>query len=301
MPIVVTAPPQSVPVFSGFDYVRVDEARHRVYAAHTASKRLLIVDATTGKVTGQVDVGPMHGVVVDPETGEVFTGNGTDQSVSKVDPVSMKVLSTVNVPGDVDGIAYDSGLHRIYADQDNGAHVYVIDGTTMKQIATIKMPSEDLESPSVDAKTHVLYQNLADSSAYAVVDPQTFKVTKIVKTPQLQDNHPLVFMPGPRVLLVGGKNAILSAYTPGGQHLGDVAVQPDIDQCSTGVTGEALACAGNGVVTVVKMNGKTPVVVGRIDTGKDISHVGIDESTGDVWVVWSDATGDYVQRLHWSP
>jgi hypothetical protein len=301
MPIAAAAPPESVPVFSGFDYVTVDEARHRAYAAHTASKRLLIVDTATGKVSGQVDVGPMHGVVVDPGTGDVFTGNGTDQSVSKVDPVAMKVVSSVDVPGDVDAMAYDAGLHRIYADQDNGGHVYVIDSTTMKQIATIAMPSEDLESPSVDPKTHVFYQNLADKSAYAVVDPQTFKVVKVVQTPHLQDNHPLVFARGPGVVLVGGKNAILSAYTPAGEHLGDAAVQPDIDQCSTGASGNAVACAGKGVITVVKMDGKTPVVVGKLDTGKDIHTVGIDESTGDLWVVWSEATGDYVQRLHWSP
>jgi len=301
MPIAVAAPPENVPVFSGFDYVTVDQARHRAYAAHTASKRLLIVDTTTGKVSGQVDVGPMHGVVVDPSTGMVFTGNGTDQSVSKVDPVAMTVVSSVDVPGDVDAMAYDPGLHRIYADQDNGGHVYVIDSTTMKQIATITMPSEDLESPSIDPRSHVFYQNLADKGAYAVVDPQTLKVVNVVKTPQLHDNHPLVFAQGPRVVLVGGKNALLSAYSPDGQHLGDATVQADIDQCSTGAAGDAVACAGNGVITVVKMEGKTPVVVGKLDTGKDIKTVGIDESTGDLWVVWSDATGDYVQRLHWSP
>ena len=301
MPIAAAAPPESVPVFSGFDYVRIDEARHRAYAAHTASKRLLIVDTTSGKVTGQVDVGPMHGVVVDPATGYVFTGNGTDRSVSKVDPVAMTVLATVDVPGDVDAIAYDPALHRLYADQDNGGHVYVIDGNTMKQTATITMPSEDLESPWVDGNTHAFFQNLADATAYAIVDPQTLKITKVVKTPQIKNNHPLLYLPVSNVVLVGGKNAILSAYTPGGEHLGDVAVQPGIDQCNTGATGAVAACAGNGIVTVVKMDGKTPVVVGKIDTGKDISHVGIDESTGDLWVVWSDATGDYVQRLHWSP
>ena len=66
MPISVAAPPQRVPVFSGFDYVTIDEARHRAYAAHSASKRLLIVDTSDGKVFGQVDVGPMHGLAVDP-------------------------------------------------------------------------------------------------------------------------------------------------------------------------------------------------------------------------------------------
>ncbi len=34
MPI-VASPAERVPIFSGFDYVTIDEARHRVYAAHT--------------------------------------------------------------------------------------------------------------------------------------------------------------------------------------------------------------------------------------------------------------------------
>ncbi|MBV8356288.1 MAG: hypothetical protein JO101_13265, partial [Candidatus Eremiobacteraeota bacterium] len=115
MPITVAAPPQRVQVFSGFDYVTVDELRHRAYAAHGASQRLLVVDEATGRVLEQVDVGPMHGVAVDPATGDVFTGNGTDQSLSKVDPTTYKVLATVNVPGNIDAIVYDPLNHRVYA------------------------------------------------------------------------------------------------------------------------------------------------------------------------------------------
>ena len=129
LPIAVAAPPQPVQIFSGFDYVTIDEARHRAYAAHTASKRLLIVDTTTGKVTGQVDVGPMHGSAVDPATGDVFTGNGTDRTLlARSTGTTMKVLATVDVPGNIDAIAYNPSNGRIYADQDGGGYVYVIDG-----------------------------------------------------------------------------------------------------------------------------------------------------------------------------
>ena len=98
MPITVAAPPQRVPIFSGFDYVTVDEARHRAYAAHTRSHRLLIVDTRSGKVLAQVDVGPMHGVAVDPSTGVVFTGNGTDRHFSKVDPTTAKCSAASTFP-----------------------------------------------------------------------------------------------------------------------------------------------------------------------------------------------------------
>ncbi len=303
MPISAAAPPERVPVFSGFDYVAIDERRHRAYAAHTASKRLLIVDTGDGQVAGQVDVGPMHGLAVDPETGIVFTGNGTDQTLSKVDPASLRVLGTVDVPGSIDAIAYDPSRRIVYADQDGGGSVYVIDGASMKLLATIAMPANDLESPAVDPATGVLYQNLANGGGFAVVDPVTRKVVKVVSTPQLRDNHPLVFAPAANQVIVGGINGVLSAYAADGTHVGDAQVQPRIDQCSTGSRGSLVVCAGRGIVTVVAVeSGTAPRVVGRFDTGHQGLHtVGIDESTGDIWVVYADAGGDWVQRLKWAP
>jgi hypothetical protein len=303
MPLIVAAPPERVPVFGGFDYVTIDETHHRALAAHTRSQRLLIVDETTGKTAGQVDVGPMHGVAVDPQTGNIFTGNGTDDTVSKVDPVAMKVLASVDVPGHIDAIAYDPGRGRIYADQDGGGNVYVIDGASMKLIGTIPMPADDLESPSVDPKTGTLYQNLANGGGFAVIDPATMKVLNVVKTPELQDNHALVFAPGANQLLVSGVNGVLSAYTPDGMLVGSVPVQPHIDQCGTGSKGFLVACAGRGIVTVAAVkSGSPPRIVGRLDTGHTGIHtVGIDESSGDLWVVWSDTRGDWVQRLRLRP
>jgi DNA-binding beta-propeller fold protein YncE len=303
MPIAVAAPPQRVPVFSGFDYVTVDQARNRVYAAHSRSDRLLIVDGETGKPLGQVDVGPVHGVAVDPATGYVFTGNGTDDTLSKVDPVAMKVLATVDVPGNVDAIAYDPVRKRVYADQDGGGNVYVIDGATMKLAGTIKMPADDLESPAVDPKTGMLYQNLANGGGFAVVDPNSMAVVKVVKTPGIDDNHPLVFSAATNQVIVGGKNGVMSAYSTDGAHQGDTAVQPSIDQCSADPDGKVVVCAGKGIVSVLApQTGAAPKLLAKLDTGHAGIHtVGIDAKTGAIWVVWSDPKGDWVQRLKWSP
>lgn len=105
---------------------------------------------------------------------------------------------------------------RIYADQDGGCHAYVIDGASMKVIGMVVMPADDLESPSINPKTGTLYQNLANGGGFAIVDPATLHVFKVVDTPQLTDNHAPVFAPEADQVLVAGKNGILSAYTPDG-------------------------------------------------------------------------------------
>ena len=280
----------------------MDAKRQRVYAAHTGSETLLIVDGKTGNVLGQVDVGPMHGVAVDPSNGDVYTGNGTDQTVSKVDPVAMSVVSSVSMPGNIDGIEYDPQLRRLYADEDGKGRIFVIDTQAMKLVGTLTLPSSDPEAIAIDPATHLIYQNLNDSDSIAVIDPKRLKVIKIIKTPQIQHNHPLLFDPQLNELIVGGKNGILSTYTPNGEHLADGHVQPNIDQCSLGQNGDVAACAGDGVVTLVKLSRTAvPRIIATLDTERKVHTVGIDEERDLVWIVYPSSSGDFIEALRIAP
>jgi DNA-binding beta-propeller fold protein YncE len=194
--LTLALPPQPAAIFSGFDYVTVDAARRRVYAAHTGAKALLIADADTGKILGQVKTGPMHGVAVDDATGHVFTGNGTNLTVSEIDPVAQKVLRSVQVGGVIDALAYDPA---------NG-------------------------HPAVDPQTHDVYQNIDSESEIAVIDPVTLEIKRFIKTPELQHNHPLQFDRTYRIIVVAGLNGVMSSYTPAGDKLSQIAV-PKFDQC----------------------------------------------------------------------
>lgn len=80
---------------------------------------LLIADADNGKIVGQVRIGPMAGVAFDPKTDKVFTGNSLERSLSEVDPVTLKELRSVDLPGPIDAIAYDQSNDHIYADEDD--------------------------------------------------------------------------------------------------------------------------------------------------------------------------------------
>jgi DNA-binding beta-propeller fold protein YncE len=302
VPTLVALPPHAVPIRSGFDYVTVDARRARVYAAHSESKTLLVADGKTGEVLGQVDVGPMHGVAVDPADGMVYTGNGTDQTISKVDPVAMKVVSSVNVPGNIDGMEYDPQLHRLYADEDGANHVFVVDTRAMKLIGTVTLPSRDPEAIGIDPTTHRVYQNLNDSDSIAVIDPRALKVVQIIKTPQLQHNHPLVFDAPLNELVVGGKNGVMSTYAPDGTHRLDGTVQPNIDQCDLGQNGDVEACAGEGVVTLVRLRvGLAPRIVAVYKAPKGTHTVGIDEPHHRVWIVYPTQSGDFIEALRIEP
>jgi DNA-binding beta-propeller fold protein YncE len=289
-----------VPVLSGFDYVTVDAQRRRVYAAHTGSQALLIVDADSGKVVGQVRVGPLHGVAVDPATGHVFTGDGESDSVSEIDPETKTVLRSADVDGHVDAIAYDPGNGHIYADEDDGTRIFVVDAKTMKSIGTVALPGHKPEYLSVDPQTHDLYQNISDLGEVVVVDPATLKVKKTFSTaPDVTRNHPLQYDPAYGHIVVGGRNSTLAVYDRSGKLIGKTTIQTSVDQCSLDRESHEIACAGSGQITLLRDEPSgAPQIVGQMKAPAGAHTVGIDATTGNVWIVWSEeGSGDFVQAL----
>jgi DNA-binding beta-propeller fold protein YncE len=292
-------PPQAVPKFSGFDYVTVDAQRRRVYAAHGGSNALLIVDADSGKVIGQVRVGPMAGVAVNAQTGHVYTGNGDDKSVSEVDPVTMKVLRSLDVAGPVDAIAYDPSNARIYADEDNGTRLFVIDARTMKLVKTVTLPGHKPEYLAVDPQTHDLYQNISDLARVVVIDADTLAIKNTIPTPELTGNHPLQYDAEFGQIVVGGTNGVMSTYTRAGKKLGSTVV-PRFDQCDLDPTQHILACAGSGGITRLALKRDAPPeVIDTTPVNAGVHTVAIDPSTHAVFAVWAnrDGTGDFVQKF----
>jgi len=298
-------PPQAVPVFSGFDYVTIDAQRRRVYAAHGGSKALLIVDADSGKVLGQVRVGPMAGSAVEPTTGHVFTGNGEGNSVSEVDPVSMKVLRSVDTSGPVDAIAYDPANGRIYADEDDGTHLFIIDAKTFKLVKSLVIPGHKPEYLAIDPQTHEVYQNIDNLSEVAVIDPVTLTVKRTIPTPEIKANHPLQYDPDFHQIVSGGTDAanatsgIMSAYTREGKKIGSLAT-PRFDQCNLDPTQHILACAGGGGITRIQLKADAaPVLIDTTPVNAGVHTTAIDPSTHAVFTVWSnrDGSGDFVQKF----
>ena len=294
-------PPQAVPVYSGFDYVTVDAQRRRVYAAHAGSQRLLIVDADSGKIVGQVRVGQVHGVAVDPATGHVYTGSG-DDVVSEVDPVALKVVNHVDVGGSVDAIAYDPANGRIYADEDDGTRIWVVDAKTFKVIKTIAIPGHKPEYLAINPKTHEVYQNIDSDSEIAVIDPATMAVSRTIPTPEVKHNHPLQFDPQyDQIVIAGG--GVMSAYAPSGKKLGELPVGR-FDQCDLDPAQHVLACAGDGGIARFQLQrGAAPKQLDAVKVDPGVHTAAIDSKTHAVFVVWGDrdGKGDFVQKFVPSP
>lgn len=305
MPIIAAAPPVSVPGNGGFDYVAVDSVNRRVYAAHGGARSLLIVDADKGTVLGQVKVGPLSGVAVNPANGHVFTGNGDGKSISEVDPASMSVVKTVNVDGPVDAIAYDPANGHIYADEGDGTRVWVVDAKSFKILAAVVLPGHKPEYLAVDPKTHELFQNIDHESEIVAIDPKTMQVTKTIATPEVTHNHPLQYDAVYDQIVVGGENNKFTVYDSSGKHLYTIDYPTRVDQCNLDSQRHLLACGGGGQITLLQLRANAaPSIVGQIAVSPGVHTLAIDQKTGDIWAVWSarDQNGAaFIQKFTYTP
>jgi DNA-binding beta-propeller fold protein YncE len=302
VPIVPAFPPQKVIIESGFDYLGADADRRRIFAAHTGSGALTVVNADTGAVLGQVDVGLLHGVAIDPDNGHVYTGDSEVRTVNDIDPVGMKVVSSVAVPGLIDATLYDAKYHHIYADEDDGTRIFVVDSRTMKLVGTVSLPGHKPEYLAIDSRTHRLYQNIANLSEFVVIDPETLRVVQTVKTPEIVSNHGLALDGGRGHLYIAGRNGVLTVYSLGGTHVASVRFGRRSDQCAVDVVRHNIGCAGDGFITIFHDGGAQGVsLVGARHVDPDVHTLAFDTKTGYVWAAWAGKDGDFVQGFKLAP
>ena len=298
--IVPIAPPEPVPAPGRFDYVTVDAVHRRVYAAHTGARTLLIADADSGAILADVRVGTAHGVAFDPLAGHAFVGTA-EGNVLDVDPATKKVVRSIALGGPVDAIAYDASLGRIYADEDDGTRLWVIDVRTFKLIATVTLPGHKPEYLAIDPETHDVYQNIADAAEIAIVDAAALRVRRTFPTPELTANHPLQFDPAFGQIAAAGENGVLAVYDRGGTKIGALGGLPrGIDQCDLDAGTHVLACASDGTIALYQLvKDGAPKLLDAVAAQPGIHTLAVDAKSHDLWTVWSnpDGSGAFMQRL----
>ncbi|HYK52227.1 MAG TPA: hypothetical protein VEV38_01690, partial [Candidatus Eremiobacteraceae bacterium] len=109
--------------------------------------------------------------------------------------------------------------------------------------------------------------------------------------------HPLQFDADYQEVITGGKNGVISAYTPEGKKIGQSTMPTGVDQCTLDASIHILACAGDGKLWTMQLErDAAPHLISSIDTGhKEVHTVTVDPKTHWMWTVWWGPSGDYVQ------
>jgi len=187
----------------GWDYISIDSGARRLYVSH--GTRLEVVDADTGKSLGQIGETPgVHGAAIAPELRLGFTSNGSDNSVTIFDTMTLKTIRKVPV-NHPDFILYDSFTRRVFPMDET---ITVLDAASGTRVGEVDLGG-DPEAAASDGKG-TIYVNLADKGAIAVVDAQTLKVTRTYGIAGCESPHSMSLDPASQRVFVGCRDGSLA-------------------------------------------------------------------------------------------
>lgn len=160
----------------GWDYVSVDEKRHRLYISR--GDHVQVMDTRSGELVGDLPgTAGVHGIALAEDIGLGFTSNGRSDSVTVFDLNTFAVAETVKVTGaNPDAILYEPFSKRILTFNGRSANVTGIDAITRKVIGTLALSGKP-EFAVADGRGQV-FVNIEDKNSIAVIDAATLTVSK---------------------------------------------------------------------------------------------------------------------------
>src|ERR1700722_9211857 len=164
----------------GFDYIYADAEGRRLYiprgavanATPPVAARITVFDLDTLAPVGEIPDIRANGAAVDAKSGHGFASS---KPVAMWDTKTLKLIKTIDVQGNPDGILGDPFNQRIYVLSHAAPHVTVIDAKTGDVLGTLDLGGAP-EQAATDGKGHI-YVDVSDKANVAVIDAKAMTVT----------------------------------------------------------------------------------------------------------------------------
>jgi hypothetical protein len=271
----------------GMDYVGSDADSRQLLIPR--GNRVDVYDVDSLKLLASISPTPrVHGAIVDPQSHHGFCSSNP---VTMWDSQTNKVIKTIDVQGNPDGILFDPFTQHVHILSHSAPNVTVIDTKDGSILGTIDLGGQPEQGASDGAGK--LYISLEDKSQVAVVDAKTMKVLAHYGTqPGAGTLAGLVFDAKNQLIFACGRNPAncvvmnaadgkIVATLPIGSGVDSAAFNPD--------TLEAFASTGDGKLTIIKeTDPKTFSVEQTVTTLQGGKTCAIDTKTGRVFVIAND-------------
>ena len=177
---------------SRFDYQSFDPTSGRLYIAHLGDDAVVVFDAASRKVVGEVrNVKHVHGVIAVPELHRIYaSATGTNELVG-IDDQTLKIAARVPAGEYPDGIAYAASVKKLFVSDKTGKTVTVIDAVTNKPLSTIKMGGP-VGNSQYDPMSGRIYSAVHKLNEIVEIDPTQEKITARYQLTDCRDPHGLL-------------------------------------------------------------------------------------------------------------
>jgi len=288
-PLLVPGAVIEVPNSKGkFDFLQVDPVRRRLMAGHKDENTADIFDLKTNKLAARVKTGECCEAIVDVKTGTLYFSLQADKRVAVIDPVTFKETGSISVDGDLDSIFFCPSNRMIYAANDNGEYLWVIDPEAKKVVATIQIPISP-ELMAFDAARDRLFLNCKGTNEVVVIDIRSNQIIEKWRTLPATGPHGITYDDKFNRLIIagnGGKMVVLDASD--GKLVTEFDINLGVDQTAYDPSLRRVYCAGPEKIGIVQLTDEGAKLVGTVSTGLQGKNVAVDLVSHAVWMVYSD-------------
>jgi DNA-binding beta-propeller fold protein YncE len=154
----------SIDLGSDIGNTKYDPSSGFVYVAVGGSNQIEVVDPRSDRVTRRLPIpgcGGAHGLQLVPSTPLAFVGCEANNQVVALNLSTGRVLGTVSIGNTPDVLAYDSGMHLIYAACEDGT-LWVIQAAGGIKVLSHGNAGPHAHTVAVDSSTHLVYLPLTD-------------------------------------------------------------------------------------------------------------------------------------------
>ena len=161
--------------------VAVDRPDNKIFLGDDEEKKVVVLDNTTLKKTGEIAVtGPVDDVIFCPKNGMIYADHDDGNEVWVIDPKTEKVVATVKIPEAPEKMVYDRASERIYQNIKSNSTVQVIDPTTNKVERVFDTaPATGPHGIAIDGAAQRLF-SAGSNGKLVVIDLKAGKVISMV-------------------------------------------------------------------------------------------------------------------------
>ena len=252
-----------------FDHFAIDAKGHRLFVAALGNNTLEIIDTAEGKRLKTIS--GLHkptGVLYLAAQNQIAVANGDDGTLKVFDGTSYALVKTLGSLDDADNLRFDDRTKQMFLGYGDGA-IAVIDSTTMKQTASIKLAAHP-ESFQLEAQGNRVFVNVPDAKQVAVIDRDKQTVTATWSMEKFHANFPMALDEVGHRLFIGCRQpARLVVFdTATGKTVTDLAISGDTDDLFYDAKRKRLYIScGDGFIDVISQrNADTCEIKERIAT-----------------------------------
>jgi len=257
----------TVPGVRKWDHFGVDLKGNRLFVTSEEEPAIEVFDLRTNQhLQSLTEFKEPHNVLPFPELKKIFVVDGEASEIKILDYDSYKLIGHTELTIDADPIVYDPASKYLYVvNGGREAHtttclISIVDTTTGKKLAEMKLDSNRLESMAIEKSGPRLFVNMTGINSIGVVDREKRAVVQTWPVTAGKDNVPLQYDEATHRLFLATRkpSKLVVVNADNGKEVTSLDVADYVDDLAYDASHHRLYVpggGGNGAVSVVEQRG----------------------------------------------